>query len=152
MEVGNGEQLGLPVCEPVACGGALALRAMPVAAAVVGDDGVTAAIVLTARDMPAESGCSAALDGTHHLHLAEAHMAAVGITPSATVIAEDVRDLQRGTRHAWRRLRRYLVARRVLGLLALRPARHRQLIERALDGRDQAGRNARVAGRRLQLL
>src|SRR6202043_1218530 len=42
---------------------ALALRAMPVAAAVVRDDRVRAA--LAARDMPAERDCAAALDRTH---------------------------------------------------------------------------------------
>ena len=35
-----------------------------------------------------------ALDRTHHLELVEADMPAVGVTPSRTVIAENVRDLQ----------------------------------------------------------
>ena len=70
---------------------------MPVAAAVVGDDGVGA--VLAARDVPAESRRAAALDGAHHLHLGEAHVAGVGVTPSGTVVAEDVRDLQSRTSH-----------------------------------------------------
>jgi hypothetical protein len=49
---------------------------------------------------------AAALDRAHHLELAEAHMAAVGATPSGPVIAEDVRDCQSWTGHGWRRLRR----------------------------------------------
>jgi hypothetical protein len=45
------------------------------------------------RDMPAECRRATALDRTHHLQLVEAHMPAVGLTPSRTVIAENVRDL-----------------------------------------------------------
>src|SRR4029077_12804614 len=85
---------------------ALALRTMPVAAGVVGDDGVPARLVLPAPNMTAEGRPAAALDRAHHLELAEAHMAAVGATPSGPVIAEDVRDFQSWTGHGWRRLRR----------------------------------------------
>ena len=97
VEVGHGQQLGLPLFHPRARRGALALRAVPVAAAVVGDDGMAA--VLAARDVPAESRRAAALDGAHHLHLGEAHVAAVGLTPSGAVVAEDVRDLQSRPSH-----------------------------------------------------
>ena len=41
MEVADGQQLGLALGQPLACRRALALRAMPVAATIVGDDGVT---------------------------------------------------------------------------------------------------------------
>ena len=58
------------------------------------DEGMAAAQVLTARDMPAERSRATALDGTHHLQLAETDLAAIGGTPSGTVIAEDIRDLQ----------------------------------------------------------
>jgi len=61
MEVGNRQQVGLALGEPLLCGGALTLRAMPVAAAIVGNDRVRA--VLTARDMAAERRGTAALDG-----------------------------------------------------------------------------------------
>ena len=67
---------------------------MAIAAAIVGDDGVTARAVLAARDMAAECRGPAALDRTHHLHLLEADVTAVGITPRSAVIAEDIRDLQ----------------------------------------------------------
>jgi hypothetical protein len=70
---------------------------MPVAAAVVGDLGVRA--VLAARDMPAESRRAAARNRAHHLQLAEAHMAGIGFTPSRSMAAEDVRNLQNWTRH-----------------------------------------------------
>ena len=97
VEVGHGQQLGLPLLHPLARRRPLALRAMPVAAAVVGDDGVGA--VLAARDVPAERRRAAALDGAHHLQLGEAHVAAVGVTPSGPVVAEDVRDLQSRPSH-----------------------------------------------------
>ena len=59
--------------------------------------------VLAACDVAAERCCAAALDCTHHLKLVEAHMAAVGLTPSGPVIAEDVRDLQSWSNHNRRR-------------------------------------------------
>src|SRR4249919_751199 len=48
---------------------------------------------------PAERRRAAALDRRHHLELAEADMAGIGPTPCRAVAAEDVRDLQRWTRH-----------------------------------------------------
>jgi hypothetical protein len=59
--------------------------------------------VLAARDMPAERRCATALDRTHHLQLIEAHMPAVGLTPSRTMVAENVRDLQSWSSHGRRR-------------------------------------------------
>ena len=59
--------------------------------------------VLATRDVPAERCRAAALDRTHHLQLIEAHMAAVGLAPSGTVVAEDVRDLQSWSNHNRRR-------------------------------------------------
>ncbi len=109
---------------------------------------MAARVVLAARDVTAERRRAAALDCTHHLHLVEAHVARVGQTPSGTVVAEDVRDLQSWTGHetgatspAAASLPRFLVLLRVA-----------QPIERALDGGDQAGGHASVACRRLQLV
>ena len=76
---------------------------MPVATGIVGDLGMAARRVLAARDMSAERCRATALDRTHHLQLVEAHMPAVGLTPSRTVIAEDVRDLQSWSSHGRRR-------------------------------------------------
>ena len=76
---------------------ALALRAVPVAATVVGDRGVGA--VLTARDVSAEGRGAAVLDGAHHLELEQADVTAVGMTPRGPVVAEDIRDLQSWTDH-----------------------------------------------------
>jgi hypothetical protein len=59
--VWHGQQLGFAVGEPLLRGRALALRTMPIAAAVVGDEGVRA--VFAARDMPAEGRRAAVLDG-----------------------------------------------------------------------------------------
>ncbi len=55
--------------------------------------------VLATRDMPAERCRATALDRAHHLQLVEAHMATVGLAPSRTVVAEDVRDLQSWSSH-----------------------------------------------------
>src|SRR5262249_19131147 len=51
VEVGHGQQLGFPLLHPLSRRGALALGAMPVAAAVVGDGRVGA--LLAARNVPA---------------------------------------------------------------------------------------------------
>src|SRR6266849_9166898 len=69
--------------------------AVPVAAAIVGDDRVGA--IFAARNMTAEGRRAAALDCTHHLQLAEAHMTRVGATPRRAEVAEDIRDLQSWT-------------------------------------------------------
>jgi hypothetical protein len=55
--------------------------------------------VLTAGNVPTEGCRAATLDGTHHLQLGKAHVAAVGLTPSGSVVAENIRDLQSGTHH-----------------------------------------------------
>jgi hypothetical protein len=55
--------------------------------------------ILAARDMTAESCSATALDGRHDLQLLEAHMTGIGFAPRRSVLAEDIRDLQRWTRH-----------------------------------------------------
>src|SRR5215471_11734951 len=76
---------------------------MPVAAGVVGNLGMATRRVLAARDMAAERRRATALDRIHHLQLLKADMAAIGLTPSRAVIAEDVRDLQSWSSHGRRR-------------------------------------------------
>src|SRR5215471_8815014 len=61
---------------------------MPVAAGVVGDLRIGALLVLAARDMTAERCRAAVLDRRHHLELAEAHMAGIGLTPCRDMAAE----------------------------------------------------------------
>ena len=99
VEVADLKEIGLAFGQPFARCGALAFWAVSVAATVEGDDGVAACIVLAARDMSAEHCGAAALDRTHHLQLAEADMAGIGTAPCGTVVAEDVRNLQRWTDH-----------------------------------------------------
>jgi len=108
VEVADGKQLGFPLSQPFACCGTLALRAMSVATAIEGDNRVTAFAVITACNMAAERRSPAALDRRHHLQLAKAHVASVSVAPSGTVVAEDIRDLQRWTGHASRALSRRL--------------------------------------------
>src|SRR5450631_2596473 len=133
------QQVGLARGQPLLRGGALTLRAMPIAAAVVGNDRVGAAF--TARDMPAEGRRAAALDCRHHLQLAEADMTGIGFTPRRSVVAENIRDLQPWTRHA----RRASGGR--LGLFELA----RDAIERAHDLPDGIGGDARIERRGVEL-
>src|SRR6202163_3196044 len=104
MEVRHRQQICFARRKPVLCRRALALRAVTVAARVVRDLGVCA--LLAARDMSAERRGAAALDCRHHLQLAEADMAGIGPAPCRAVAAEDVRNLQRWTRHEEPRVRR----------------------------------------------
>src|SRR5437867_10526978 len=121
---------------------------MPVAAGVVRDLGMAARRVLAARDMSAERRRATALDRTHHLQLVEAHMPAVGLTPSRAVIAENVRDLQSWSSHS-----RAVLRRRRLFVASHTPAARRaQALQGALDLGNHSGRHATVAGRRFELV
>ena len=51
------------------------------------------------RDVAAEGGGAAALDGRHDLQLGEAQMAGLSVPPGSPVGAEDIRDLQTLARH-----------------------------------------------------
>jgi hypothetical protein len=93
VEVANRQQFGLARCQPGLRGPGLALRAVPVAAGIIGD--VFMGAVLAARHMAAECRGAALLDGLHHLQLREADVPGVGGPPRRPVVAEDVRDLQR---------------------------------------------------------
>ena len=66
--IGQRQKLGLAVRQPLACSGSLTLWAMPVAAGVVADDGVTA--VLASRDMTAKLRRAAGFDGAPSLSTA----------------------------------------------------------------------------------
>src|SRR3984893_6917368 len=81
-------------------------------------------------------------------------MAGIGLTPCRSLDAENIRDLQRRAGHGpFRRWRVFLVRLEVLAwLLPGVLAQLRQLVERALDVRDHAGGDARVAGRRVQFV
>src|SRR5258706_16335711 len=88
VEVGHLQQLGLARFHPFTRLAALALRAMPIAAAVVSDGRVLA--LLAARDMAAEGRRAATLDCEHHLDLDVAQMTPPGVTPRRAVVAEDI--------------------------------------------------------------
>jgi hypothetical protein len=95
VEVRHRQQLGLSVGQPLGTRQPLALRAVPVAAGIVGDAKLAAAVALF--DMTAQGGRAAGLgfDGAHDPTLAAAEMAGMGLTVSGTVAAEDIRHLQR---------------------------------------------------------
>jgi hypothetical protein len=79
--IGNGQKLRLAVFEPLPRRRSLALRAMRVAAGIVGDARVRA--VLAALDVPAERRGPAILDRRHHLQLGEAHVPALALRHAA---------------------------------------------------------------------
>ena len=96
--IGDRQELGLALGEPLPRRRALTLRAVAVAAGVVGDAFVRA--VLAALDVSAERGGATGLDRRHDLQLAEAHVAGVGLAPRRAMGAKDVGDLQARPRHA----------------------------------------------------
>ena len=113
--------------------------------------------VLSARDMAAERCGAAVLDRRHHLELAEADMAGVGLAPRRSMAAQDIRNLQLWTYQERRalggRLGLGLVLSlrlgRVFGLVLLGPQR-RETVERAHELADRVGGDARVERRRLE--
>ena len=119
----------------------MALRTMPVAARVICNRRVPTRRVLATRNLAAEGRRAAALDRAHHLHLRMAEMAAVGVTPSGTVAAEDARDLQCGTAHGRRRL---------LWCALPRPQR-REPVERTHHVTQHFAGNVRIARGRIEL-
>jgi len=57
------------------------------------------AAILAALDVAAEGSRAAALDGRHHLELAEADMPGIGSTPGGPMAMEDVCDLKPRAAH-----------------------------------------------------
>ena len=76
VEIRYRQKLRLALGQPFPCRCGLALRAVPVAAGVIGDDGVST--VLAALDMATERRRAAALDRRHHLQLVEADVTGIG--------------------------------------------------------------------------
>ena len=93
MEVGNWQQFGLAVGQPLLGSDGLALRTMPVAAGIVGDAQVGA--LRAAFDMAAQSSGAASFDRGHHPPLPAAEMTGMDLAVSGTVAAEDLRHLDR---------------------------------------------------------
>jgi len=92
VEVADGQEISFAFGEPVPRRRALAFGAVAIATGVVGDPAVVA--VFASFDMAAEGGRAAALNGRHHLELAEADMAGMALSPCWAVAKEDIRDLQ----------------------------------------------------------
>ena len=77
--------------------------------AAVRDDRVCTRCVLAARDIAAKRRGAAGLNSAHHLQLCVAHVPAVGVTPSGTEVAEDIRDFQSGALHECAQLLRRIL-------------------------------------------
>jgi hypothetical protein len=92
MEVRHWQQLGLPCLEPSGPRQALTLRAMPVAARIVGAANQPAIVALF--DMPAERRCPAGPDRCHYPLLDPTEMLVMPIAERRAVAAEDIRHLQ----------------------------------------------------------
>ena len=56
---------------------------------------MTCGAVLAARDVAAERCRAAALDSRHHLQLVEADVPGIVFAPHRSVVAKDIRNLQR---------------------------------------------------------
>src|SRR5215468_3206670 len=97
MVVVEGQQVGLAGFEPAPSRTRLALRAMPVAAGVVGDLHLCASV--TAQQVSPQRRAAALFDGGHHLELPEAQVVLLRLPPGWPAGAEDVRDLQSGAPH-----------------------------------------------------
>ena len=103
VEVSDRQQVGLALGQPGARGGALALGAVPVAAAVIGDPPMAA--VLAGLDMTAQGGRAAMLDRRHDLELMKAQVSGMGGPISGAGGTEDIGDLERGAHRLSRRVR-----------------------------------------------
>jgi hypothetical protein len=103
VEVSDRQQVGLALGEPGARGGALALWAVPVAAAVIGDPLVAA--VLACLHVTAQSRRPAMLDRRHDLELMKAQVPGMGGSISVAGSTEDVGHLERGAHRLSLRVR-----------------------------------------------
>src|SRR5262245_57005602 len=104
-------------------------------AGVVGDLGMAALLVLATRDMAAEGRRAAVLDRRHHLQLAKAHTAGVGLSPCRSIAAEYIRDLQCRAGHLCGALS---------GRLLFGRAQRGEPVEWAHDLADGVGRDAGI--------
>ena len=131
VEVADRQQVGLALGEPVRRRRALALGAVPVAAAVVGDAAVAA--VLAGLDVAAERRGAAGLDRRHDLELAEAQVPGMGRAPGGAV-----------RRGRCRRPRARARTGSAVGRRSLPSLSSAELVERARHGADRVGRDPGV--------
>ena len=92
------QEVGLACFEPALRGATLALRAVSVAAGVVGDLRLGAR--RTAQRVAAERGAATLLDRRHDLELSKTQVTTLVMPQDRPVGAEDIRDLQGGALHA----------------------------------------------------
>jgi hypothetical protein len=91
MVIRHWQQSGLTGVEPASRGACLALRAMPVAAGIVGNLDLRAG--LAAQHMAAQRRGAALFDGRHDLAVTQAQVSMLSLAPGRPMGAEDVRDL-----------------------------------------------------------
>src|SRR6266851_438240 len=94
MDIARGQQLPFALLEPADAGVALASRAVPVAARVIGDGGMFAAAALIA--MATQRGGAATRDRQQHLLMLSVDPLATAIDKALPGIANDLSHLQRG--------------------------------------------------------
>jgi hypothetical protein len=90
VEIGNRQQFGLPFRQPLFSRRPLTLRAMPIAARVVGD--ARGATIVAGFDMAAERRRSARRDRAHDALLGPSHMSDVIAKIGLAVATQDIRD------------------------------------------------------------
>jgi len=101
MDVARGQQLAFALLEPADAGVALALRAVPVTARVIGDGGMTATGALIA--MATESSCAASRDRQQYLLMLPVDPPAAAFDEALPSVANDVGHLHRGAPQALRK-------------------------------------------------
>src|SRR5271168_1932081 len=94
MEIRHRQEVGLALSQPLGTRQPLALRAVPVAAAVVGD--AHDATVIAPLDVATERCGPARLDSGHDAALVGQEPTTLGSTKRIAVAAENVRYLQHG--------------------------------------------------------
>jgi hypothetical protein len=92
MEVTDRQQVSLTLGKPCPCSRTLALGAVPVAAAVIGDPPMPA--IFAGFNMAAKRRSAAGLNRRHHLELDKAQMSGVRGPVCGSGSAEDVGDLK----------------------------------------------------------
>ena len=99
MVILHRQQIGLPGFEPAFGRAGLTLRAVPVAAGVVGDF-----VMLTggaAQHMTTQCRGTTLFDGGHDFQLTQAQVVMLSVSPSGPVAAEDIRHLERKPSHGF---------------------------------------------------
>src|SRR6266849_8845917 len=97
MDVACREELLATRCEPAVASPCLTLRAVPVAARVVGDGAMSAASALI--EMPAESGGATPCHGQQHFHVLPTDPLTASFDESASRGADQIVHLERWPVH-----------------------------------------------------